>query len=446
MRRSTRTMGILSALVVLLTVGLSSAALALSDSGKPPIITNQPVTDAPNAAVDTDSPLRPEPVGPFEPGPRPEPTPDPDPAPEPVDPDRVIVLKPDQDPTTIDSEGALTGDAEFSAQKDGDEKIVLVIAGRTVDEYGNPVPGAQIEFIVDKTGVLRRLKSSDHADLERAGVTSEEKFVDPEVEFPHVRGFSDARGCFRVRVSFYARPGGMREIWIQANRDGYLPATREGIDVSSGSRSDIELQLGKAASLTGRCIDQFGNPAAGVTVYAVGGNSAAMAITDPDGKFELLGLAGGDFQISCWSEHYRFESDGRPTYRVIAGHSNTLPEDLRMSERTSLAFRMDFAGGEAADIVHGTLELYDAEGRLVLTTYFSSSEESGYSARAIADGLHDGTWTLKVSALGDKAWQAELPVAVSKGIRNDLGTIYLLENETPDPQPVPKPHPRPRRG
>lgn len=429
MRKSTtKTLTFLASMIAVVTLGMATAALALAEPGKPPVISNQPLDNTPDNIVDVDGPL--DPVGPVDPDPKPDPDPvdtDSDPAdPKPVDPDKVIVLKPGQDPAEVVAGGAFTGEAVFEHMQDGEEKVVLVIAGRTVDDHGNPVPGAAVAVVVDRHGVVSKVieRSAKDEAMERG--------CRPAIQHPHVQGFSDANGDFRLRLTYYAKPGSKREAWLRATRKGFVDAAIESVDVSR-DRDDVELQLGIAASLTGRCVDEYGNPIAGVAVYAWGDNVGAQGTTDADGRFVLEGLRGGDVHISCWSEKYLYVAT-EELFHVVSGRENDIGRDLQLATRSSLGFRMDFAGAEDSEWLNGTIEFYDTEGKVQFMTYVSGTKEQGYRVHAIIDNLPEGTWNMKVTVGGNKSWQAELTVSVSIGVQVDLGTIYFMESDAPSPK------------
>ena len=203
---------------------------------------------------------------------------------------------------------------------------------------------------------------------------------------------------------------------------------REDVDVTSGDRTGIDIELAKPASLSGRCVDERGMPAAGVVVYAYGDNASAQAVTGEDGNFKLEGLAPGLLYLNCYSENYQSQDDR--TFEIRAGVANTMTQDLCVRTRTTASFSLSMLGDEKADWIEGMLEVRDADGNVVSSYYFDCEKsDAGYSVKAVLDGLEPGNWEVKIYVAGDKYWKAESRISISENTPNDLGTFYLDETE-----------------
>src|SRR5437016_11665579 len=132
------------------------------------------------------------------------------------------------------------------------------ITGRVVaDDGGSPIPNARVSLTIAAAGA-------------------------PVV-------LTDADGTF----SFAGPPSG--RYTVAASKTGY--ARRE---VSSTGSQPIEIRLIRSAVVSGRVVDEFGDPVLGARVVAETRSTAAstrppVAVTDTDdrGEYRLIGLPAG---------------------------------------------------------------------------------------------------------------------------------------------------------
>jgi hypothetical protein len=119
---------------------------------------------------------------------------------------------------------------------------------------------------------------------------------------------TDGSGRFTIRN---AAPGSYT---IHAERRGYLPPMKDGVELAEGgSKRKITVEPGKPQSvaltltaggvLSGRVVDPLGRPADGATVEAilVPANRATKPTTatvDERGQYRLWGLAPGKYKLS----------------------------------------------------------------------------------------------------------------------------------------------------
>lgn len=141
------------------------------------------------------------------------------------------------------------------------------LAGRTVDEAGDPVPGTRVE-----------LRSES-----------------PRARNGYV-AVSGRDGGFRVVVS---EEGSYR---LTATREGFAPREVTGIEVGSASAEGIEVTLARGASVVGRLLGLEPEDLAWVKVEARkedGRESAETAggTVDPGGRYAIHDLSPGDWRI-----------------------------------------------------------------------------------------------------------------------------------------------------
>jgi len=174
-----------------------------------------------------------------------------------------------------------------------------VIAGRVVDETGEPYPSLIVTAWQTRYQEGRR------------------------VRFPSATGQTDDQGAYRIsglQPGSYFVSAMSPETWRNSRGESlgyaatYYPGaaveTAQPIMLSSGQqRLDIDLALAAArtARLRGRLVRETGEPVSGVAVsaaIAIPGTSVTFASgapisanTTPDGSFELSGVAPGHYAI-----------------------------------------------------------------------------------------------------------------------------------------------------
>lgn len=431
----------IASLTAVVTLGLSTAALSLAEPGPAPRHVNAALLPSELISGDvTGGALELDPVGPVDPRPEPDPEPEPEPEPEPTDTGTVIVLKPGETAGSIDAAGRLTGSATFDAWGDDQDKIVLIIAGRTIDESGMPVPGVIVEVGLDASGLRLETKRLTNRLTKKLSLEREDiecvpccrrpcRPPDPNM-YPTVTGFSDKFGCYRLQLTYYASAGSCRQAWVQAIRGGYTPCALQGVDLGSDAREDLDITMAKAASISGRVVDERSMPIAGVVVYAYGELSSTQATTGEDGSFTIEDVAAGEIYLCCYSETCLWEGDGGMTLQIRSGEASRLSTDIQLTTRTTASLELRMLGGEQADWISGVIEFRDNEGALVHTAWFDCArDEAAYQLKTALDYLPAGSWDMRVHVSGEKNWKGELRVSTGANTQNDLGTIYLDETD-----------------
>jgi hypothetical protein len=137
------------------------------------------------------------------------------------------------------------------------------VAGRVVDETGEPVAGAEV-----------LVRDFGHG-------------------FKELRAISGPGGRFRV--------GGISAkdfVEMEVSHDEHLEFIAEKVAVGS---SDLVLELERGGEIRGRVVDESGTPRAGIAVYLLskgeGSQDSRTGRTDGDGRFRFTGLAPALYEV-----------------------------------------------------------------------------------------------------------------------------------------------------
>ncbi len=176
------------------------------------------------------------------------------------------------------------------------------ISGVVLDPAGDPVPEATVRALL--------VGGTFGFDDEKVGETS-----------------SDAEGLFELT----AMPVG--SVSLKADHRDFLESKRVDVAVEAGvATQNVEIRVVEGGKLTGRVIWPDGTPATGVEVHAefdqayLSGLTAFNAlrgaegetITADDGRFEINGMGGGPFVLTC---------EARPLDLPPHPHESEEPED-----------------------------------------------------------------------------------------------------------------------
>jgi len=151
------------------------------------------------------------------------------------------------------------------------------ITGTVKDENGDPIVGATVT-LTDSTGAPVGTKQSD----------SSGNFGFPGVD------------------------EGVDEYTITAEKDYYITTTQEDVDVDAGDTTHVDLILDTNGTITGKVVDEDGNPVEGATVKLIdaSGNVVGISITDSDGNYNFWGFDYGDYTIQIEASGYDSGSAG----------------------------------------------------------------------------------------------------------------------------------------
>jgi protocatechuate 3,4-dioxygenase beta subunit len=272
------------------------------------------------------------------------------------------------------------------------------VAGRVVDRSGQPVAGVQVRVRwavrLDQDGVL---------SLEAAG--------------PYA--FTDERGRFRL-----APIPDRASLALAAEHPHFAPGVSSPRDAFAGS-DDVLLSLAPLGSLSGRVVDEEGQPVPGVTVRCENRVGAPReARTDGDGRFQFGGLRAGNYVLQA-------ASPGPQTDRVTDLQGVMLPEggqahcpDLRIVRAGEVSGRLTDEKGQPLAGVE-----ISARREVELAPRMFTQGDSP-SARTGADGsyrlrLPPGQWQVRAElypegALGEDEHRPEPGVRVAAGENTHL--------------------------
>lgn len=156
-----------------------------------------------------------------------------------------------------------------------------VVEGRVLSPDGRPVPGAEVSVIEPST---------DGMGISR---------------FSQLRAMTDGDGQYSID----GVPPGPRT--VEANAEGYRRAVRE-VEVTPEPRS-VDLVLERGLEVSGRVVDDAGNPVASVDVSLIAGQNffdAPRAMTGADGAFTIAGVQDGTYRLMARKEGYTLDGLG----------------------------------------------------------------------------------------------------------------------------------------
>ncbi len=201
---------------------------------------------------------------------------------------------------------------------------------------------------VTVTGTLK-IDGSKPVDLSRAWVT-----IRPlgTLSMGDVEGRVDTKGAFKLesasRDNFMVTLTGVNDAFIRSIRLDAQDVTQTGIDLSGASSgSKIEITLGTNPGLASGTVKEGDVAAPGLPVTVLPDPAQPMqpyliktATTDTDGKFQVSGLAPGNYKVYAWSaitaELYkdpefmrRFENDGA---KIVVKEGSTERVELKVTK------------------------------------------------------------------------------------------------------------------
>jgi hypothetical protein len=271
------------------------------------------------------------------------------------------------------------------------------IVGRVTDESGQPLRHARVTTNLS-VGVGLGGRSVQLNDDGSRVVTLLPPPPPPRVEneAPPV-AFTDNDGRFALsnldagRYTIVVRKAGYVPTTYGARHAGEPPI---GVDVEDGGTASINVRLARSAGISGRIIDQYGEPIEGALVTAerlirvegrITTRPAGTATTDDLGEYRIGGLAASRYVISAYVNRmsegmvfFNADADGvmlpemlnripgmsqvRTYYPGGLGLGQAQPIEVRAAEERASA---DFAVGSDAGFPLVTLSFFDADGKPV---------------------------------------------------------------------------------
>ncbi|TAJ16091.1 MAG: sigma-70 family RNA polymerase sigma factor [Planctomycetota bacterium] len=246
------------------------------------------------------------------------------------------------------------------------------IAGTLCDAHGTPLEGLWVLL----SGEPARRDMLGPVEHSNAGYRSSEGFG-----FGRVLARTDDRG----RFAFFGLPGGTYA--LSGGDKGYAIRAAATVELASGAtRDDVALVVDRGLSIAGRVLDPTGRPIAGASVDAYVDEAtwvrATYALTNDVGRFELHGLAAGNYLLSARPffdeavDGVRLVDGGRVA--VEAGRSDV---ELRLARAAPIAGVVRGPEGEPVAGIHIALQRTADHGLLV-----NHTDGAGRFAFDVADG------------------------------------------------------------
>jgi Carboxypeptidase regulatory-like domain len=272
------------------------------------------------------------------------------------------------------------------------------IVGRVTDESGQPLRHARVSTNLSVGVGLAGRSVQMNDDGSRVVTLLPPPPPPPRVEneAPPV-AFTDNDGRFALTN---LDPG---RYTISVRKAGYVPTTYGarhageppiGVDVEGGGTAGINVRLARSAGISGRIVDQFGEPVEGALVTAerpmrvegrITTRPAGTATTDDLGEYRIGGLPASRYVISAYVNRmsegmvfFNADADGvmlpelmsrvpgmsqvRTYYPGGVGLGQAQPVEVRTGEERASA---DFAVGSDAGFPLVTLSFFDADGKAV---------------------------------------------------------------------------------
>jgi len=250
----------------------------------------------------------------------------------------------------------------------------------------------------------------------------------PPVAFTDSDGRFEIAGLDAGRYSVSARKAGFVPVTYGARRSGEPPIM---IELADGGRATVSIRMPRSAGISGRIVDQFGEPIEGALVTAerlirVEGRlttrAAGSVMTDDLGEYRIGALPASRYVVSAYVNRMNegmvfFSADTdavmipemisripgmsqvRTYYPGVIGLGQAQPIEVRTGEERSSA---DFAVGSDATFPTVTLSFVDSDGKGVpadATLANTRSEIPRFLPvlsrnQKIATRVEPGTWTV----------------------------------------------------
>lgn len=164
-------------------------------------------------------------------------------------------------------------------------------------------PGAAVEG---------KVLSPEGRPIADAEVTLAEASPNEAGSFSPLWATTDSEGQYRIE----GVPPGQRT--FEARAEGYRRGVRD-VEVTPGTRA-VDFQLDRGLEVSGRVVDDGGNPVPGADVTLIAGRNyvdAARALSGADGTFRLGGVQDGIYRLITRKEGYTADFQGQPV--TVAG-------------------------------------------------------------------------------------------------------------------------------
>ncbi len=198
---------------------------------------------------------------------------------------------------------------------DGVSPGAIVLRGSAPRHQQATLEGLEIKPGTDLTGVSLllpagatvegRVLGADGRPVAEAAVAVVEASQTDFPSFGHLRAATDGDGEYRIE----GVPPGAHT--LEARAEGYRRAVRD-VQVTPETRG-ADFQLDRGPEVSGRAVDDAGNPIAGVDVLLMAGRfsmDAPHALTGADGAFRFAGVQDGTYQLRARKDDYAADPKG----------------------------------------------------------------------------------------------------------------------------------------
>jgi len=263
-----------------------------------------------------------------------------------------------------------------------------------------------------------------------------------EVTLRSTTGLESRRGSRSIttdrqgRANYEQIPSGAYAIRVRFEDEEDLRSARD-VTLGPGQSEVVEVRVGSfELTIAGRVLDTSGKPLQGVEMqarpYAVGGGSLwlveadrgeSSAVTDADGRFELLGLNEGEYEV------FSVETERYPSVRRVV-RAGLQSADFVLEEGRNIrvvGIVVDEADGEPLRGVRvlplgfGSRQAHTAANGRFETTIPLRSQNSIYSVEFRADGFHSDRRTMKLNELRElEVWEIDV------ALRENQSAVVLL--------------------
>lgn len=248
---------------------------------------------------------------------------------------------------------------------------------------------------------------------------------------------TDAAGFYR----FDNVPAGVHN--VAAVAPGYARVTNASVTISENAENRLTFELPRGLSIAGTVADPKGSGVGRARVTAIAISSKAPvtadAITDDAGKFEILGLVEGPYQVTAAADGFIdatekpiaagvqdlalvLEKQGSVMVHVMGKNGQTLRE-YTLTTKTYFPGQPAAAPANAGQATAGAALTEPTYGNTMIPPKNIRNPKDGI---ALVDGLNPGTYVMQVNARG---YAMAFSEAFSVGTDGDAPIVEVQMDE-----------------
>ena len=203
------------------------------------------------------------------------------------------------------------GSFEIDAHAGGVPYTLFASAPERASARKGPVEAGATELVLrlraDGGRIEGVVRAPDHRPAAGFAILVSQPLGDIEERSIATQSFYTADGRFELGP---LEPG---EYYLRAVTDGHAMTERQAVTVRDGERAKVSIQLGRGGQISGRVIDaETSAPIADAAVRVDRGPADATlpiaiersALTGPDGRFEIAGVAPGRASVKASASGY----------------------------------------------------------------------------------------------------------------------------------------------